>query len=118
MLPSCFSRWHSGQLENVFFILGDHGTQPEREGSVTKQKQEEITRGPLTVLPSVVDPVFPLLAVYPEEVRSTEVDGDNSNSKRVSTPALCWASVNTSHLLTLTHLIVTAAGINATELCT
>ena len=27
-------------------------TQPEREGPVTKQKQEEIIRGPLTVLPS------------------------------------------------------------------
>ena len=63
----------------------------------------------------MLDPVFPLLAAYPEAVRGTEVDSGNSISKRVSTPALCWGSVNTSHLLALTHLTVTAAGINAAE---
>lgn len=65
----------------------------------------------------VVDPVIPLLGIYPEEVRSTKIDSDNSNSKRVSTPALCWYSVNTSHLLILTHSTVTAAAINAAKVC-
>lgn len=65
----------------------------------------------------MVDPVIPLLGVYPEEVLSAKVDSDNSNSERVFTLALCWDSVNTSHLLILTHSAVTAAAINAAEEC-
>lgn len=65
----------------------------------------------------MVDPVIPLLGVYPEEVLSAKVDSDNSNSERVFTLALCWDSVKTSHLLILTHSAVTAAAINAAEEC-